>query len=70
MAGSADGRSHEQAQAVSKERLARRAEADLKKTQEASSAAMRMRQKSARELGELANSINEIALKAHYGEQS
>lgn len=39
--------------------------AQLKKTQEASSAAMRLRQQSARELGELANSINEIALKAH-----
>lgn len=65
MAGAADGRSYEQAQTVSKERLARRAEADLKRTQEASGAAMRMRQKSAQELGELANSINEIALKAH-----
>ncbi|MEK0167687.1 MULTISPECIES: putative lateral flagellar export/assembly protein LafU [Pseudescherichia] len=40
-------------------------QAELKKTHEASSAAVRMRQKSARELGELAKSINEIALKAH-----
>ncbi|WP_312227367.1 putative lateral flagellar export/assembly protein LafU [Pseudescherichia sp.] len=52
-----DSRSNEQAKAGNP--------AQLKKTLEASSAAMRMKQKSARELGELANSINEIALKAH-----
>ena len=53
----ADSRSNEQVKAAKP--------AQLKETQEASSAAMRMKQKSARELGELANSINEIALKAH-----
>lgn len=53
----ADSRSNEQAKAGNP--------GQLQKTLEASSAAMRMKQKSARELGELANSINEIALKAH-----
>ncbi|WP_312410905.1 putative lateral flagellar export/assembly protein LafU [Pseudescherichia sp.] len=55
----------EQARESDRDRPARSDENQREKMREASNAAMRMRQKSARELGELANSINEIALKAH-----
>lgn len=60
-----NSRISEQAKTASPAQRVRQTEAELKKTQEASNAAMRLKQKSARELGELANSINEIALKAH-----
>jgi len=65
IASSADNPARKQAIERNSERLVHRPEMDLKKMQEAGSAASRLKQKSVQELGELANSINEIALKAH-----
>lgn len=55
----------EQARESNKDRPVDGDQKRREKMRAASNAAMRLRQKSARELGELANSINEIALKAH-----